>query len=157
MHTSFRNLLSSFLILPNILYLVLTYIRQINSDMQDEDLLDNSNITPGKGYYWELILWWEKKRIYYNVIMILVLAFVLFEFLFRGGQMHWMTDLFWAFLYLFGANLFYTSGWIVGIPFVNLKRVGKPNTSGRWFLLILGTLFSIFWMADIYSFIFWFR
>lgn len=48
-----------------------------------------------------------------------------------------------AFIFIFFANIFYTSGWgieVIGLHFFKTK--GLSNTS-RWTLLVLGTIFTL--------------
>lgn len=119
--------------------------------MKQEDIIDNSNISIKTNRYKELILWWEKKRIYYNLLMLLVMSFVLYEQASFGRVIDWTKDISWGLFFLFGANLFYTLGWIMALPLIYLKWSDQPIIGGRWLLLGLGSLFSVFWMLMIYT------
>lgn len=119
--------------------------------MSEDEILDNSTLSTKKSRYRKLILWWEHKRLYYNAILFITLVLILIEHVILGGKIEMIKDLGYGLYFLFGANIFYTLGWLVGIPFVNNDRKGHPNTVGRWILLVLGTLFSIFWIGDIYT------
>lgn len=53
-----------------------------------------------------------------------------------------------AIVFVFGANLFYTLSWISGMLYYYYHdKKYISNTTKRWMLFILGTLFSLMWTS----------
>jgi hypothetical protein len=109
---------------------------------------------PGEGALaWDLVRWWERRRIAYN----LVVGFVGMPFLvgvlliaFRCGAAAWIdrgkpepifTYGLWAVTFGLGANLAYTGGWIIHI-IVRWLFPSRAQRFGRR-ALIFGTAFSL--------------
>ncbi|NQY31062.1 MAG: hypothetical protein HRT69_16545 [Flavobacteriaceae bacterium] len=95
----------------------------------------------------EIILWWEKRRVIYNVLIVGLSIFSIYSYwdypmrTIKGGDQI-IID---AIVFIFGANLLYTMGWGFDILMPCLfKEKGLTNKS-KWFLFILGTLFSLAW------------
>jgi len=94
----------------------------------------------------EMIVWWEKKRIIYNVLIIGFSAFCLYTYWsyptlkMIGGQQAILNTL----VFIFGANVCYTVSWGSGI--INYFFISKNYVSSkrrRWTFFILGTFFFI--------------
>jgi hypothetical protein len=106
-------------------------------------------------YDWlETIAWWETRRVFYNLVLILVGMAGVFLMLLCGalaeplvGEAIGIPDgpiliPFGAIAFLFLANLFYTGGWIAELLLCKFKADGNTNTFGvRAFRL--GVKFSI--------------
>ena len=92
----------------------------------------------------EMVRWWEKKRLIYNLIIIpmtiLTLSLYWKDVGVSIGHKAIIID---ALFMLAWCNVLYTSGWVGGV----LRRyyLGSYPFSnfGRWLLFILGTIFSV--------------
>jgi hypothetical protein len=93
----------------------------------------------------EMIIWWEKRRIIYNIIIIGLSAFLMYDFWdypwrkIVGG----VTIILEAIVFIFIANAFYTLSWGFGVLRHNLFKTKGLHKTGRWILFILGTGISI--------------
>jgi hypothetical protein len=92
----------------------------------------------------EMVNWWEKKRLIYNLIIVpmTVLTLVLF-WKYVGATISHSGLIFDAFWMLVWCNVLYTSGWVGGILRHHYFKSYPLPSSGRWFLFILGTIFSV--------------
>lgn len=95
----------------------------------------------------DMIVWWEKKRLIYNILIIGLSLFLMIDFwdhpmrsIIGTRQIVWN-----AFVFIFGANLFYTLGWGLGVVSHYIFKTKGLNNTSRWILFVLGTLFSIVW------------
>lgn len=115
---------------------------------EQQNIIDaHKTNTPEKSIVKEMILWWEKKRLIYNVLIIGLSIFLMYDFwdypmrsIIGTRQIVWNTIVF-----VLGANLFYTSGWGLGVISHYLFKTNGLNNTGRWILFVLGTLFSLVW------------
>jgi len=92
----------------------------------------------------EMVRWWERKRLIYNLIIVpmtILTLFVLWEDV--GVAINEKALLFDAFWMLVWSNVLYTSGWVGGILRRYYLGSYPLSNSGRWFLFILGTIFSV--------------
>jgi len=122
-----------------------------HSQMENNDILDFTENRKKPNQTKSLIHWWEKKRIYYNLLMLASITLVVCDLWSRVNAVGIATTIGYAIYFLFGANLFYTLGWASGLFLHFIYRDYVWNHVGRWSLFILGTLFSIFWMLIIFS------
>ena len=97
-----------------------------------------------------MILWWEKRRLVYNILIIGLSVFSLYSYWdypmrkIIGNEQVIINTI----VFIFGANLFYTLSWGLGI--INYHITGKTYISSkkrRWILFILGTIFSLIWTS----------
>lgn len=95
----------------------------------------------------EMILWWEKRRLIYNALIIGLSTYLIYDFwdypmrAMKGGAEIIINSI----IFIFGANLFYTLGWGIGVIGIRFfKSKGLTNT-GRWIVFIIGTIFSLVW------------
>ena len=101
-----------------------------------------------------IIGWWEIRRLYYNVIVIvaLVIASVwqVAEKANRGpfGTELWSTLLSGFVLILIPANIWYTGGWVVDLIVKKVLRLASPGF-GPW-ALALGTIFSLLFIGFLF-------
>ena len=84
--------------------------------------------------------WWEKKRIWYNLIM---LVFAVWQIIKEEPDTFSFDETIGVIIYGLGANILYSIGILIELldeyylkTFFKLKRF-------RWFFLIIGTLFSV--------------
>lgn len=93
----------------------------------------------------EMILWWEKRRVIYNVLILGLSALLLYDFWdypwrkIVGGQIIILD----AIQFIVILNVFYTSSWGLGVVSHYLFKTKGLNSRGRWILFVLGTLASI--------------
>ena len=104
-------------------------------------------------FFVELITWWERRRIIYNLSLagtILLVVLVLR----KPAQLYGLDNaIFFSLLCLLSANLFYTLGW--ALHFLWQYWLGKPfskpsvfsHNRKRWFILgmIGSVLLTAFW------------
>lgn len=95
----------------------------------------------------EMILWWEKRRLIYNVFLIGFSALLIYNFWDYPmrtiiGSEQIISN---AIVFVFGANLFYSLGWGLEILRHNLYKANGLNKNKRWTLFTLGTFFSLIW------------
>lgn len=93
----------------------------------------------------ETILWWEKKRLIFNLLIIGFSAFLIYSFwdypmrsIIGSGAI--ITK---AVLLILFMNLCYTIGWGVELLAHLLIKSEPFNNSLKWFLFGLGTLMSL--------------
>jgi hypothetical protein len=118
----------------------------MENEILDEPSLDNRD-TP----LWQMIAWWEQKRLWYNLMLIvleLVICVYCYEVLLhRFGT---IAAIFLSFCYTIAANAFYCMGWGVEILayyyFPKLFPIGRLSH----IFLFLGLLFSICLTASLY-------
>lgn len=100
--------------------------------------------------YWPAILWWEQRRIPFNLLVLLTgLATLFVIYALTGTYVKPGDDLIEPFLlysliafYAGGVNLFYSLGWVSEI----LWSGGNLDYTAplRWKVFLLGTAFSLF-------------
>ena len=121
-------------------------------DNEQKDIIDSpDSVSPETSEVKEMIQWWEKRRVIYNIIIIGLSVFLIYDFWdypwrrIVGGHI----IIFDAFKFIFIANAFYTLSWGVGaLAYYTFKYTGLSNI-GRWILFSLGTFFSII-LTDLY-------
>lgn len=86
--------------------------------------------------------WWEAKRVYYSIIVVLAsfLSFVNFN----NSVTYEGNILFDILIWVFGANVFYTMSWATEILIYRRKSQIVIHKNLRRGLFILGYLFSFF-------------
>lgn len=93
----------------------------------------------------DMILWWEKRRIIYNVILIGFSIFLMdafWDYPLRKivGTRQIILD---AIYFVIGMNICYSIFWIFGVVgYFMFKSHGLSNRA-RWVTFVVGTLFSI--------------
>lgn len=92
----------------------------------------------------EMVSWWEKKRLIYNLIIIPI-AIVILVILWKhvGPFITKEALIFDAIMMLVWSNVMYTSGWVGGILRHYYFKSYPLENSGRWVLFAFGTLFTI--------------
>lgn len=92
----------------------------------------------------EILSWWEKKRLWYNLI---VLVFGVLQIIKEKPDNFGFVDIKWIITYGLIANVFYSIGILIELlddyylkTFFKFKRL-------RWFFLIIGTLFSVVYIT----------
>lgn len=91
----------------------------------------------------KIILWWESRRLHYNVITI-AWAFLWIAVSYLRGNHVWLATPLAILTYLgiqFAANLWYTGGWIVELIVKKILRISWQGF-GPW-VFALGTAFSL--------------
>lgn len=110
--------------------------------MEDHDLLDDARIRQDQ-LIMEVVQWWEKRRLLYNVIVGLMGSLVVFVALQRYYYVSFSEILLFMIL-PFGifANVVYLAGWVIEIFLRYYFKVTLGSTV-RQVLFWLGTLLSI--------------
>lgn len=110
--------------------------------MEDHDLLDDARIRQDQ-LIMEVVQWWEKRRLLYNVIVGLMGSLVVFVALQRYYYVSFSEILLFMIL-PFGifANVVYLAGWVIEIFLRYYFKVTLGSTV-RQVLFGLGTLLSI--------------
>ncbi len=105
------------------------------------DILDEGLQQIVKGPLEDSIRWWEKKRLWFNIIVgvcgILPAAFAMGSMgltllLFLVGSIFWGL----------GANVMYCSGFMLEALSFHYLKIDKPFTWLRWTMFICGIVFS---------------
>jgi hypothetical protein len=95
----------------------------------------------------EMIVWWERKRLIYNVLITAFSIFCLYSFWdypmrkIIGDQQVIINTI----AFIFGANLLYTFSWVSGVInyfFLNKNYISSKRR--RWTFFTIGTVFSLF-------------
>lgn len=96
----------------------------------------------------EMILWWEGKRLVYNILLIGLSTLLLYSYwnypakTIIGSDKIVLSSIF----FVLGANLLYTLSWISGvIVFYISQKTILSSKRKRWILFILGTVFTLLW------------
>jgi len=108
-------------------------------------LLDAPNYQAKTSVIREMIVWWERKRAIYNLIIVGLSIFLLYDFWdypWRKivGAHEIIID---AFQFSIVMNVLYTLGWGLGVLSHFLFKTGELNPTGRWLFFTGGTLLSI--------------
>lgn len=97
-----------------------------------------------------MILWWEKRRLIYNVLIIAIFIYCMYSYwnypmkTIIGEQQNIIN----AIVFVFGVNLFYTLSWISRMLYYYYHdKKYISSTTKRWVLFILGTPFSLLWTS----------
>lgn len=107
---------------------------------EEEEIIDAPIIRGTNEAILDMVKWWEKKRLYYNLVVVGISVFTIWglwskAFVAGGPQSVILTLI----THIVGANLFYCSGWGIGIlRFYYFKGEHMPNQA-RWLLFIAGT------------------
>ncbi len=119
----------------------------------DNELLDTleKQGEPKSDQAMDVIRWWEKKRLVYNIIVILAEIMMTIS-MSHGVYYHGIPYLlFGSAIFTFFANVSYTSGWSIELLgkyyFPNLEI----NETHRIVFFTLGSLFSVFVTINVYS------
>ncbi len=104
----------------------------------------------------EIIIWWEKKRILYNLILISLAIFLIYDFwdypmrTIIGGDYIILK----AIGFIVFANLAYVASW--GIELISTRVFYTPPMppAVRWVFFILGTLFALFGLSFFLALVF---
>lgn len=112
--------------------------------MPVNELIDSPTAIESDKNFMEIIGWWEKKRILYNVILIpieFIMAIIIWN-----GTLRWGTNnvLLGSIIFTLCANVLYTMGW--GLEFLSRYYIKslKFKDQTRLLLFIIGSIFSIF-------------
>lgn len=89
----------------------------------------------------EPLNWWESKRLLYNLAL-LVGAFLAYAI---TGTSSKEFSVVLSIIWFFGANVFYTMSWSFEILFFKFFRKYPFNKTTRKILIVIGSLFSIWW------------
>ena len=112
--------------------------------------------TPKTSLVKEMIIWWEKKRLIYNALIIGLSVFFIYNFWDYPLRLKIGTsEIIWdTLVFVIVANLFYTSSWGLGIISHYVFKTKGLNNVGKWVLFVLGTLFSLVWTSIYFIFLF---
>jgi len=87
--------------------------------------------------------WWEQKRIWYNLVVLLI---GVWQIVSEEPETFGFADIKCIIIYGIGANIFYSSGLILELLDEYYFKTFFKFNRFRWLFLILGTLFSIFFV-----------
>jgi hypothetical protein len=109
------------------------------------DILDTPK--PTHSLKKQIIIWWEKRRLIYNVLIIAFSVFLMYTFWDYPmrtiiGTKQVILD---AVIFIFIANVCYTSGWILGIINHYLFNTKRSSNTIKWILFTIGTICSLLW------------
>jgi hypothetical protein len=94
----------------------------------------------------DMIIWWEKRRLIYNVLVIALSIFSIYSYwdypmrTVIGSEQIIIN----AIVFVLGANLFYTLSWGSGIiSYYSIDKKYASSNRKRWIFFTLGTIFSL--------------
>lgn len=120
----------------------------------DNDLIDidQENESPND-LAMNLIRWWERWRLPYNIFVIVIQGALLFLFISKHsyGTRHFPELLIFSLIYLFILNLCFCLGWGVPLLFYHYFKLKPTSKSSRIVLLILGTILTFILTLLVYS------
>lgn len=120
-----------------------THSLDVSTNLKNENYIETENDING---FNSAIKWWERKRVFYNVVTFLGGLIVIFL---RGEVPNGIssyTDFGIIFFWLFGANIFYTCGWAFEAMLNYYFKIPFWNNNVRRVLFFLGLVFSFIWM-----------
>lgn len=91
------------------------------------------------------LIWWEKKRILYNLLVGLFGVVGLLwspHYDLYGFQ---ISDIYWILIWALGANVFYSMGFMVEALAEHYFKGRFSLVKWRWLLWTVGVIFSIGW------------
>jgi hypothetical protein len=93
-----------------------------------------------------IVKWWEIRRLYYNLILLIVPAQILiFHWsAFNSLTDRWQAILIYLLLFQLPANVWYTGGWIVDLFLKKAVRLSAPGFA-PW-ALAAGIVFSLLFL-----------
>jgi hypothetical protein len=111
--------------------------------MDEEELLDSPKKIGFQQNVFEIINWWEKKRILYNIILIfieLIMCFVIWN-----GSLRWGLGsvVLFSIIFLICANAFYTIGWGLEVLAIYYFKNMNIASNTRLFAFVFGVLLSL--------------
>lgn len=108
-----------------------------NREILDDELLKKKDIIKS-----EIIQWWEKKRLLYNLLLFGVEILVMFSYWKETIDYGIGNAILTTLINNFIANIFYTAGWILEVFEIHYLKVKTPVTV-RKTLFTLGALFTL--------------
>lgn len=109
----------------------------------EENLIDKFTPRGSDKALLAMVKWWEKKRLYFNLIIlaasVLVLQSAPQNHIYHG---EWSVRMTTAIFNLIGANFCYSLGWGIGILKMYYFKSHPATTQERWTLFIIGSAFS---------------
>ncbi len=119
-------------------------------------LIDNEVKRPEQSVVRETILWWERRRYIYNIIVVgfsICLIYAYWNYPMRS--IIGTKDIIKEFVfYTICLNLGYSLGWMSGLLMHYVYKTESQSEVYRWALLIVGTLFSLIVVLLGYTFLF---
>lgn len=109
----------------------------------EKELLD-SDKAPELSITQDMILWWERKRIYYNIILLIGLYLGISGLesrLFFFGIGNAIQK---VLIFLIMANLCYMISWVPAVIMHRLLNYKGYYNTGRWVLFAIGSFISLF-------------
>ena len=121
----------------------------------EDNLIDNElNETPNNEIM-ELIRWWERIRIHYNIVIVLLLVFI---FMYEKSVRPFSAtinsfDIIVSLIYLFLLNLCYCLGWGVPLLLSHYFKMSPASIPIRYTLLTIGVTFSVLLTLVVFPFL----
>ncbi|MEO1626587.1 MAG: hypothetical protein AAFV25_15635 [Bacteroidota bacterium] len=118
----------------------------------DENTILDQDFQPTHGRHpIEAIVWWEEKRMYYNLILIGWEVCMMVSYA-EGTIRYGIENAIWDSLYFtIAANLFYTFGWMVELLIHHYSKGYTFHKTLRVLILTFGTAFSLFLTYVLYE------
>lgn len=109
-----------------------------------KDILKDQHLNSKELGMFEVVKWWETRRITYNLILMSLQ--IIMMFLFSTGTLKFgiVNTIMCSLFFTACANTFYTIGWIVEVWNIYYFKSTNLNSLTRKGLFILGILLSIF-------------
>ncbi|NVK65416.1 MAG: hypothetical protein HWE22_12565 [Flavobacteriales bacterium] len=110
----------------------------------EDQLIDSETEEAPKDVILDIIRWWERKRILFNVLQVGIVLFVLF-FFYNGSSISAILRsefIFQSLLYFLFVNFCYSAGWGVHLLLYYYFKTKDTSHILDIVLLILGSLFT---------------
>lgn len=92
----------------------------------------------------EMVQWWEKRRLIYNVIIVPGTMLILWSMWKYVGNIMDVDEVIMGSIWgIVACNMFYTSAWVGGILRIHYFGGSALSSVSRWVLFSLGTLFTL--------------
>lgn len=124
--------------------------------MKKENILDIENIRREEPIIMEIVNWWEKKRLIYNIIIIvleLIMLSMYWEIVEAYSTAHAILG---SIVYTIGANVFFSIGWGIEILSLYYFKTTDFLEKTRVLFLVLGIIVSIILTIGVYMDVFYF-
>ena len=119
----------------------------------DKDLiLDSDYIRRDKDKIYNLVDWWERKRLVFNLTIIAIIVYEVFFFWEETVRFGIIDAIIGSIAYIIAANVFFSIGWGLNVLIVFYKLTFLSSYEKyKMAFLVVGVLFSILVTAFIYE------
>lgn len=96
------------------------------------------------------LAWWEARRPYYNAFLVLMIGLMIWQLFPMAQNFGWGLVLFWSFIYVMVANIFYCLGFLLPLLCKHYFRTDFGLATMASILFNLGVVISLLTTSGIY-------